>query len=255
MNRALVVSLVLVSVFLPKAALSQWNTQVVDDFVAQYGPSAICYASDGLPHIAYEGDSYYMRYASWNEAVGWWDIEVTSLYSFIYTCAIALDQLDQPHILYGDNYATREGTGPWIFEDFHSGATYGALYLTYDHLDRVVPHVSYYSGGHLWYAYRDPDTEVWQSEVVDAVGTVGMHSSLAVDSAGRIYISYYDSSGGNLKFAYDDGSEWLVIIVDGLVDHVGEYTSLVLDDAGVPHITYYDATNDELKHATITLGG
>ena len=255
MKRLLVASLLLVGILLPSAAFPQWNTHVVDDFTSTFGPSAICHDSAGLPHIAYEGNSYYMRYASWNEVIGWWDIEVTSLYYSVGSCALVLDELDDPHIVYGDDYATRVGTGDWIFEQFHSGATYGALYLTYDHLDRVVPHVSYYSGSHLWYAYRDPDTGVWQPEEVDVIGTVGMYSSLAVDSAGGIYISYFDSTGGNLKFAYDDGVEWLIITVDGLVDYVGEYTSLVLDEASVPHITYYDATNDELKHATITLGG
>lgn len=255
MKRVLVVTLVLVGVILPQVAFSQWNTQVVDDFTSGYGQNAICHDSSGFPHIAYVGNSYYMRYASWNDVAGGWDIEVTTVYGSTITCALILDELDQPHILYGDNYVTREGTGDWIVEEFHSAASHAALYLTYDHLDRVVPHVSYYSGQHLWYTYRDPDTGVWQPEEVDAVGQVGMHSSIAVDSGGGIYISYYDYSGHSLKFAYDDGTEWLVFIVDGLTDYVGEYTSLVLDEAGVPHITYYDATNDELKHATITLGG
>src|SRR5258705_3775676 len=72
----------------------------------------------------------------------------------------------------------------------------------------------------------------WRSETVDTYH-VGKYSSIAIDSSGRIHISYYDSFTGNLKYALGAGSNWTVEVVakagspNGASDFV--YTSIAAD--------------------------
>lgn len=88
----------------------------------------------------------------------------------------------------------------------------------------------------------------WQTQFVDISGNVGKYSSIAVDNQNRYYISYYDSTNGDLKFAYFDGSIWNIEVVDNSGD-VGKWSSISLDLDNRPHISYYDATNGNLKYA------
>jgi hypothetical protein len=71
---------------------------------------------------------------------------------------------------------------------------------------------------------------------------------MALDGQGRPHISYYDAGLGDLKYAYWDGSSWLIQSVDSL-GNVGKYNSLALDPVGRPCISYYDETDGDLKVA------
>jgi len=94
----------------------------------------------------------------------------------------------------------------------------------------------------------------WQVEVVDSVGDVGQHASIAVDSLKRPHLSYYDATNGALKYAYWSGNAWIIEQVDG-GGYVGDYTSIALDSADEPHITYHDSLNHTLKYAFRTAAG
>ncbi len=91
----------------------------------------------------------------------------------------------------------------------------------------------------------------WPIEVVDAPGDVGSFASLAVggSTGPDRHISYYDETGGNLKYAmWDAGTElWTTSTVDS-GGNVGQHTSIALDTSWNPHISYYDATNGSLKY-------
>jgi hypothetical protein len=70
---------------------------------------------------------------------------------------------------------------------------------------------------------------------------------------GNPAISYFDSTGSVLKYAYSstpaaaDPGDWTSITVDS-VGAVGNYSSLAVVN-GNPAISYYDATNGDLKYA------
>jgi len=73
----------------------------------------------------------------------------------------------------------------------------------------------------------------------------------------RPYISYYDATKEDLKFAYKSPIDaWVITTVDNpdLIEEVdvGLYTSIVLKNPGEPLITYYDATNGNLKYTYST---
>ena len=93
----------------------------------------------------------------------------------------------------------------------------------------------------------------WQIETVDSgdsLDGLGRHSSIALDSAGRIHVGYYDAEHQDLKYASYDGSQWILETVTSEGD-VGQYASLALDSNDHPHISYYDATHTDLKLASL----
>jgi len=94
----------------------------------------------------------------------------------------------------------------------------------------------------------------WQSavDVADA-GSLGGHSSIAVDATGAAHISYYYSnaaSTGKLGYATNLGGSWQTEDVDTASSDLGNYSSIALDGDQTVYIAYYDAANTALKTAT-----
>ncbi|WP_309381655.1 hypothetical protein [Cerasicoccus frondis] len=122
-----------------------------------------------------------------------------------------------------------------------------------------VAAVSYYDPGEdsLKFAFNtNADASgTWEFAQVDnPVGeNTGYYTSL-VDIDGAAMISYYDITSGDLKIAYNDGSDftsgWNIKTVDS-TDDVGQSTSLALI-GGNPAIAYHDNTANSLKFALST---
>jgi hypothetical protein len=84
----------------------------------------------------------------------------------------------------------------------------------------------------------------WHIVTVDKSERVGLGTSIALDSNGYPYISYYDEYNDCLKLAKWVGNSWKINIIDN--ETIG--TSTVIDSNDHIHIAYYDS-NIELKYA------
>ncbi|WKZ19083.1 MAG: hypothetical protein QY310_00655 [Candidatus Jettenia sp. CY-1] len=103
-----------------------------------------------------------------------------------------------------------------------------------------------YGGDRLYYACHDGN--VWNYQIVNFSPGVGFYSSIAIDTWGKVHISYFDYSNENLKYATNASGSWVTKTVDS-GGWVGWYTSLALDSSDKVHISYYDDTNRDLKYA------
>jgi Ca2+-binding RTX toxin-like protein len=121
------------------------------------------------------------------------------------------------------------------------------------------PVISYFhsTNGDLKVAHcNDPNCSGADESIgtVDAVGKVGLFSSVALDAAGNPVVSYHDNSNGHLKVVHCDdvacaaGGDTFVT-VDSRTGNLGWYTSLALDAAGNPVISYLELLNKDLKLA------
>jgi hypothetical protein len=97
---------------------------------------------------------------------------------------------------------------------------------------------------------EDTAVTLAEGQVVNEKGR-GQFTSIAVNSYGSVFISYYDLANGNLRFASLIGSTWNTFTIDTTGD-VGLYTSMALDSIESPHISYYDATKGNLKYTRWT---
>lgn len=88
------------------------------------------------------------------------------------------------------------------------------------------------------------DGVVWSTATVDR-GEVGLWSSLALDSAGRPFISYYDSDNKDLKMAQWTGASWSTQTVASAGD-VGKYSSIAIGPSGRPSISYIEGSSLKL---------
>jgi len=260
---------ILVVILIPSLLSAQWNIQTVDNSgdVGQW--SDIAHDSKGMPHIVYTGTNNQLMYATWNNT-GWNIVNIGSSGYEIYS-SIVIDPDDIIHIVWTSIFSTHyvkyttNQSGEWTTEnvlshlwDGHDSNKYffTNIKLYFDNnTQTTIPHIVYKDmrSKNLVHVYKDPILATWQSTIIDQAANVGDWNDIAIDSQGHIYVSYYDGSDKDLKFAYYDGTTWSTQIIDGLYSDVGQMTSIVLDENGVPHITYYDETNGNLKHAEITI--
>ena len=87
----------------------------------------------------------------------------------------------------------------------------------------------------------------WQISTLDTAGDVGDNSSLALDSSGNPHISYNSETEKSIKYAYWNGTAWVIQkVADG--PDVGWGTSLALFSS-TPYISFHDEPFYDLKLA------
>jgi hypothetical protein len=229
--------------------------------------SSIALSGEYSPHIAYyEQNNGNLWYSSWTGSA-WTYTKIDQANDVGKYVSLAIDSTSIPHISYYD--ATRKDL-LYASYDILASQWYTT---TVDALDNTgmftsitsnaanLPFISYYdyTGGSLNMAFKSPTTLTWVVEPIDNIGRtdledVGVSSSIALDSAGRPNISYYDMINLDLKYAYWDGvwggaGSWNISTLDSTGD-VGLYSSLAIDTAtDTRHLCYYDFTNGNLKYA------
>ena len=121
------------------------------------------------------------------------------------------------------------------------------------------PIISYYDSGNgdlriAWCTGAACPSYLGLSQV-DATNNVGQYTSIALDAAGGVIISFYDVTNANLRVARCDQYQYVGSCITttavktniDTTDDVGKYTSIVIGPDGLPFIAYYDVTNANLK--------
>ena len=171
--------------------------------------------SNQIPHISYyDATNEDLVYATWNS--GWFTQTLDYEGDVGLYTSIILDSYNRPYISYYDNekktlkIAYKSIIGAWIIETVDDGGI-GV----------------------------EPD--------------VGQYTSIGLEVVGLSeypHISYYDYTNGNLKYAYWNGSSWVISVLDSSVDDIGRFSSLVIDPStNDRHLSYLDGTNGDLKYA------
>lgn len=78
-------------------------------------------------------------------------------------------------------------------------------------------------------------------EVVDTTGSVGTHTSVAVDAQGNPHIAYMENANGDIKHAAKSGGAWVIQVIHagtGLEGYPFSGLSLKLDGSGNPRVAY-----------------
>lgn len=245
-----------------------WNLQTVDDAGDVGYDSQIVTANDGTPYIFYKGNDNSLRLAWWvpggGDLGGWQYKTLDTTYTPNgYTFEVLVDALGRFHIAYGRYSAPNikygvydPATAAWALgpETVAGGQTYCHvdLFLA-DVGGSIWPCVVFNKEGYLvYFARRNPDTGVWTYAAVDAAHSAVGPSSIAVDSMGKLHVSYCEEAGYNLMYAtkeWDDDT-WQLSTVD-VTGSVGYWSSIAVTAGDVVHIVYYDTTNGDLKYATL----
>lgn len=89
----------------------------------------------------------------------------------------------------------------------------------------------------------------WSFEVVDAGAGIGAYSSIGIGPADEVHISYFSGGQGIMKYAFYDGSQWLVEVADDQF-LTGHHTSLEVDSAGKPHVAYRFYSGHNVRYAS-----
>lgn len=151
---------------------------------------------------------------------------------------------------------------PWSFNVIASGVDFGFFGDSATDSNGAL-HVVYVQYDHdVYLKYATNKSGAWVTDTVDNTeftsSSASMSPSIAVDSSGRIHISYCNAKG-YLKYATAKTVliPWAISTVDNS-KNVGQYSSIALDSAGNIHISYsseYGSESDAaVKYATNVSG-
>ena len=207
--------LVLVLAVCSTVAGDQWNIVVVDYEGSPGRSSSIKLDGYDIPHIAYCDMSAWgvLKYAVLNEGV--WDISTVYDYEIQGYVTLALEPTQSPDTVW---------------------------------LPRIA---SFYDApGDERVLYAAFNGTVWSKEWVGNSLNDGRYASMALDSSNNPHLSWWELGYSRLKYAYYNGSDWEIAIVDNSTTNTGYYTSIAIDSNDHAHISYRDEDNDCLMYAS-----
>lgn len=147
----------------------------------------------GHLHLAYGEDNlHYLRSLNFPDGLAWLIENLNTTTKVNGFAALALDNVDHPHICYhtdGCMVYTHHNGKEWIFKTIDDSTHVGtSISIALDSKEDV--HISYYDCNQGYLKYASCKNNEWFIEVVDDSQNVGIINSLAIDSEGCIYIAY-----------------------------------------------------------------
>jgi hypothetical protein len=248
---------------------ANWASVLVDEtgIVGFYG--SLIVGMGGRLHAAYHDISNdEVKYATCGgectTAANWTAAAVNPVVAASFTVSIAEDATGRLHITHA-----RTTSSGLDYVTCSAACTTGANWtpVTVDGTGGLHASLAVASDGAVHVAYKnDFDDNLvyvtcagqcttsndWNGVIVDEEGNVGSYTSLERDAAGRLHLSYYDETNGDLKYAIcaaecTSQTSWQSAAVDQ-DGNVGLYTSLALDDAGRVQVSYYRQGEGDLKY-------
>ncbi|MAY13585.1 MAG: hypothetical protein CMB21_07310 [Euryarchaeota archaeon] len=209
------------------------------------------------PHIAYydadNGDLIYTKYDGWN----WNTTTIDSDGDVGSHASLVLDKFENPHLSYYDatnedlKYAYFDGS-QWTNTSVDSEGSVGT-YTTIDVSTNINPHIAYRdeTNTNLKYAYYNGST--WINMTLDGnwggVDNVGKYAALELDSGNWPHVSYYNETGGDLMYMYNDGTTWYKFTAYS-INNVGLHSDIVLDSNDLPQFIHYNMQFQNLMYTT-----
>jgi len=235
-----------------------WHPDTIDEVSAGYFYVSLALDGNDRPHISYHlydalPEHYtQLKYAvhdgaSWATEVvdeGYAGYQNVGIYN-----ALALDAGDHPHISYW-------GLGGHLTYAHHNGSAWELT--TVDPVDsgrgtsialdaEGHPHIIHTGPWLVGLRHSYFTGTTWQTEILDPDVNTGSHSTLAIDAAGRLHISYWNSnlngSFDELVYGCRESGVWTFETIDYDADgiasiQVGRHASIALDSEGRPRISY-----------------
>lgn len=250
----------------------QWVVSYVNinENASQNGAS-LAVDSTGKVHISYQSGPITtdngLKYTT--NASGQWAI--VNLDQYGSHPSVGVDHVDKVHIAYYDyhncqlKYATN-ASGMWsttILDSWSQDAcnawspVWVSPSLTLDSAAHV--HISYYDSYNQCVKYAVNANGSWAISSVDSWNASGatieaVASDIAVDSSGKVHISYYDYVNKNLRYVTNSSGNWAAVTIDSSPD-VGISNSIAIDSTGKVYISYSDGTYGDLKYAVKASAG
>ena len=181
--------------------------------------------------------------------------------------SLALDSDGYRHASLSDagnhdlKYAT-DANGAWVNITVDAPGKVG-LYnsIAVDSGDGV--HIAYYDEDDYDLKYASCSSSCasassWSNTTIDATGSVGYHTSIAIDSNDKVHISYTDQGNDALKYAAcasscGSASSWSNVSVDNIGYGYDKTTDIAIDSNDAVHIAYIwhqSGSDYYMRHAT-----